>query len=187
MLIISFVHADNGEVVLPEFNTYPSSYNSSFPIDFSWLIERYDFDKIERYIDTCYGTYYKSCEKFLASKQREIAGKFGLSDIFVKPNIKRYEYTKIILSKSIWDDKLRLRYLAPLGDMGDFKLSVAFSPYRFMTVFAEGDVRGDGSIAIAVNKPLGRGNFRKTEKRTKQLLGKAKKLLSYSPSYNSYR
>jgi hypothetical protein len=154
------------------------SYNSHFPVDFGWLFQRYDFDRVEEYVDQYYGTYYKSCERFLTSKQRELAGKFGLSSIFVKPDLRTYENTKIVLTRGFWSNRVRLRYLAPMGDPGDFDVSIAVKPYRYTTFYARGDMDGKISIALAVNKPLGRG-FTKGDpaRRTKQLLVKAKKLI----------
>jgi hypothetical protein len=153
------------------------SYNSRFPIDFGWIFQRYDFDRVEEYVDQYYGTI-QGYERFLTSKQREIAGKFGLSSIFVKPDLRTYENTKIVLTRGVWSNRVRLRYLAPMGDLSDFDLSIAVKPYRYTTFYARGDMAGRISIALAVNKPLGRG-FTKGDpaQRTKQLLVKAKKLI----------
>ncbi len=154
------------------------SYNSRFPIDFGWISQRYDFDRVEEYVDQYYGTI-QGYERFLTSKQREIAGRFGLSNIFVKPDLRAYENTKIILTRGIWSNRVRLRYLAPMGDLSDFDLSIAVKPYRYTTFYAKGDMDGRISIALAVNKPLGRG-FTKGDpaRRTKQLLVNAKKLIN---------
>ncbi len=156
---------------------YLPSYNSRFPIDFGWIFQRYDFDRVEEYVDQYYGTI-QDYERFLTSKQREIAGKFGLSSIFVKPDLRTYENTKIVLTRGIWSNRVRLRYLAPMGDLSDFDVSIAVKPYRYTTFHASGNMDGEMSIALAVNKPLGRGFTRgDPARRTEQLLVKAKKLI----------
>lgn len=155
----------------------PPSYNSRFPIDFGWIFQRYDFDRVEEYVDQYYGTI-QGYEQFLTSKQREIAGKFGLSSIFVKPNLRTYENTKIVLTRGLWSNRVCLRYLAPMGDPSDFDVSIAVKPYRYTTFYARGDMDGKISIALAVSKPLGRGFTRgDSARRTEQLLVRAKKLI----------
>jgi hypothetical protein len=170
--------ADTDEINLYESNSYLPAYDSRFPIDFSWVVERYDFDRIEEYIDEYYGTYYKHWERYLTSKQRELAGKFGLSNIFFKPNLRCYENTKIVFTKSIWNDTLLLRYLAPVGDVRDFELFVVLRPHQAMTLIARGHIDGERSIAIVVKKSLG-SESRETDlaRRTKRLLGRAKRLV----------
>ncbi len=161
-----------------ELNSYshPAPESRSL-IDFRWIMERYDFDSVEEYIDEYYINYYKSWERYLTSKQREIAGKFGLSDIFFKPNFSRYENTKLVLSKRLWGNRLLLRYLAPVGDMGDFELFLALKPSPLITFVARGRVSGGGSVAIVINRPFGRSKNRNAELKTIRLLEKARQFL----------
>jgi hypothetical protein len=172
--------ADADEIRFYELSSRCPTHDSRFPIDFSWIIERYDFDWIEEHIDEYYGTYYKHWERYLSSKQRELAGKFGLSNIFVKPNFRRYEDTKVVFSKRLWSDRLRLRYLAPAGDIRDFELSIALKPHRFVTLITKGCMNGEESIVIVVNKPFGseRGN-KEAARQARRLLGKAKRLVKF--------
>ena len=170
--------ANAGSLSPYEFGGYPPTQSSGFPIDFGWITERYDFDRIEQYVDEYYATYYKHWERYLTSKQRELAGKFGLSDIFLKPNLKRYENTKIVFSKRLWDNRLSLRYLAPLGDVRSFWFSVALKPYRYTTFLASSHLNGESSIALVINRPFGNESGR-AELRAKRLLGQAKRLINH--------
>ena len=173
----SVLYADTDETIFYSLDSCSLTYNSHSAVSLSWIFERYDFDWIVEYVDQYYGNYYKNCERFLTGKQREIAGKFGLSNIFFKPDFRVYENTKIVLTKRLWHDRLRFRYLAPLGDVRNFDVSVAVKPYRFVTVSARGNINGETSIAIVVNKPLGRASkLGDTARRTKSLLGRAKQL-----------
>ena len=172
------VRADTGEISHYELNDHFPTYDSRFSIDFSWIVERYDFDRIEKYIDEYYGARYKYWEKYLTSKQRELASKFGLSNIHVKPNFRCYEDTKVVFSRRIWNDRLLVRYLAPAGDIRDFELLVALKPHRFATFIVKGHINGERSMAIVVKKPFGSesGN-RDAMRRARRLLGKARKLV----------
>lgn len=179
IFMASTLRADTDEVISYSSDSFSPSYNSRSPISLSWIFERYDFDWIESHIDQYYGNYYKTYERLLASKQRELAGKFGLSNIFLKPNFRTYAETKVIFTKRIWHNKLRFRYLAPVGDMRDFDLGISLKPYRFVTVFARGNMNGNVSIALVVNKPLGRtSRLEDTTSRTRKILVKAKRLVN---------
>lgn len=170
--------ADTDEIDLCELSSYPPTYDSRFPIDFGWIVDHYDFDWIEEYIDEYYESYYKHCERYLTSKQREIAGKFGLSNIVFKPDFRRYENTKVTFSKGIWGNRLLFRYLAPVGDLGDFELFVALKPHRFVTFIAKGRLNGEESIAIMVSRPFGsEKENRDMTRRTRRLLRRVKRLV----------
>jgi len=172
--------ADVDDVDLYELNICSPTYDSHFPIDFSWIVERYDFDWVEQYIDEYYGTYYKHWERYLNSKQRELAGRFGLTNIFVKPNFRRYENTKVVFSKRIWDDRLVIRYLAPVRDVWDFELLIAMKPHRFVTLITKGHMNGEESIAIVVNRPFGsESENRDAARQARRLLGEAKRLMKF--------
>jgi hypothetical protein len=135
-------------------NKFPT-FKSSFPIKLSWLTGDYDFDQIEEYIGGYYTNYYKSWERYLIDKQREFASTFGLTSVLFKPDFRQYENTKLILSKNIWDDKLAFRYVAPIGDMTEFDISIAFKPHRFVTFVGKGNLNGNGSALVLLNKPFG--------------------------------
>ncbi|MGQ9610582.1 MAG: hypothetical protein ACUVWN_14875, partial [bacterium] len=120
-----------------------------------WLIERYDFRQIESYVSEYYGTYYKYYERYLTIRQKEFACKLGLSDIFLQPNLRSYENTKLVFTKNVWDDRLTIRYLAPLRDMADFEFYVAFRPSRSVNLVVRSEYDGKNSIAAALNKPFG--------------------------------
>lgn len=170
--------ADTDEISLYEPSDRLPAYDSRFPVDFSWIVERYDFDWIERYIDEYYGTRYKHWERYLTSKQRELAGKFGLSSIRVKPNFRCYEDTKIALSRGVWNNRLLVRYLAPVGDIRDFELFIALRPHRFATFIARGHINGERSIAIVMKRPFGSESGNKDAmRRARRFLGKAKRLV----------
>ena len=171
---------DTDEVIGYSSDSFSPSYDSRSPISLSWIFERYDFNWIESHIDEYYGNYYKTYERLVTSKQREIAGKFGLSNIFFKPDFRTYEDTKVVFTRRLWDDKLRLRYFAPIGDMRNFDLDIALRPYRFVTVFARGHIHGERSVALVVNKPLGcTGKLGDATLRTRELLVKARRLIKY--------
>ena len=178
---MSLLRADTQEVNLCDLNSYFKdrfpTYDSRIPIKFDWFVERYDFGQIGKFIDEQCDTYHKYYG-YLTSKQRELAYKFGLSDIFLKPNFRRYEDTKVILSRSVWNDRLTVRYLAPIGDVTDFELFVAFRPYQFVRFVAKGHMNGESSIAAVVNRSFGSEREAKKDValRTKQLLKKAKLL-----------
>ncbi len=162
-----------------DLSAHLPAQESRFPIDFSWITNRYDFQRIEKYIDEYYGTYYKSWEKYVTSKQREIAGRVGLSDIFFKLNLKNYEDTKIVLSRRLWNDKLLFRYLAPVGDMRNFDLFVAVEPHRLARLVGRGSINGEVSVAIIVNRPFGSKRIdRSADRRTRKLLGQVRRMLN---------
>ncbi|MFC1712653.1 hypothetical protein ACFL6S_03230 [Candidatus Poribacteria bacterium] len=168
--------ADADETKPYKFEIYESSYESSLSADLNEIPQWYNFDRIEGYFDELYVGRYKNWENYLVGKQREVAGKFGLTDIFFRPNFRRYDNTKIALSKSIWRDRLLFRYLAPVGDVRDFDMSVAFRPYHFMTFIMRGQMSGEQQVALVVSQPLGRGNNTGETQRLKWLLGQAKRL-----------
>lgn len=173
------LRADTDETDSYDLSVHLPAQESHFPIDFSWITNRYDFQRIEKYIDEYYGTYYKSWEKYVTSKQREIAGRVGLSNIFFKLNLKNYEDTKIVLSRRLWNDKLLFRYLAPVGDMRDFDLFVAVEPHRLMKLIGRGSINGEKSVAIVVSKPLGSKRIdRSADRRTRKLLGQVRRMLN---------
>lgn len=179
MILITFITsslcADTDETSQCELDIFPVTSESRFPMDMTGLFEYYDLDRVEEYIDMYYGIYYKSWEKYLTGKQREFAGRFGLTNIFFKPNFKYYQESKVVLSRSVWSDRIIFRYMAPLGDVRDFEFSVSLKPYRFITLSGKQKINGDGGIAIAINKPFGRRvNRGRFEQRTKHFLGKLK-------------
>ena len=171
------VYAENPDLYLHK-QPFLSSYDSDLPIEPSWIIKQYDFDQIEEYIDEYYVSYYKYWENYIADKQKELAGKFFLSDIIVKPNLRRYENTKLVLSRRFWNDRILLRYLAPLGNMGDCELLVSFKPYRFTKIVASGHMNGEKSIVLVINKTFGsEDRNKKSDDRTRKVLNRAKKIL----------
>ncbi|MBD3182482.1 hypothetical protein GF312_09335 [Candidatus Poribacteria bacterium] len=173
----SSVFPQDNQIFIPEPEICPTDNNES-PLDLDWLVERYDLDWIEQHFDQYYGEYYKPCEDFINNKPREIAGKFGLSNIFVDPNFQRYEDTKLVLSRSFWDKKFVFKYYAPVGDLTKFSLSVSIKPYDSVSFIAKGDIDGDFSIAILANRPLGRLKKEPEElRRIKQYLNNAKGVL----------
>jgi hypothetical protein len=134
-----------------DLNRYFSKNDNGSSIKFNWIMERYSFGQ---YIQSRYGTYYKYYEEYL-NTQQEIAGKFGLTSIYVRPDFRQYDNTKLILVRNVWSDKLSLKYLAPLHDMGDFELMLAFRPNKSFNIILRSDIRGEGSIAIAITHPFG--------------------------------
>jgi len=134
-----------------DLNRYFSKNDTGFSIRFNWIMERYSFGQ---FIQNRYGTYYKYYEEYL-NTQQEIAGKFGLTSIYVRPDFRQYDNTKLILMRNVWSDKLSLKYLAPLHDMGDFELMLAFRPNKAFSIIIRSEIRGKGSIAIAITHPFG--------------------------------
>ena len=164
--------ADVNKTELYEANSYSPPYESRISIGFNWIFGRYDFDQIEEYVDEYYVARYKHWEKYLIGKQREFVGKFGLSDVFFRPDFRRYDNTKIALTRSVWSNKLIFRYLAPVGDVREFEISVALRPYQFMTFIVEGDVEGKAKAVIVLSGPLGRDkNKEYAVRRVRRLLG----------------
>lgn len=176
MLTASSALSETREIDLYQMRNGFSSHNfsthdSDFPIDFAWIIERYDFERAEKYIDEYYGTYHR----YLANTQQELASKFGLSDIFLKPNFKEYEDTKLVFTKKIWSDKLTLRYLAPVGDIRDFEFFVAFRPCSFLKFTVRSQINGESNISAALNWTFGGSNekdMKDSIKRTRKILAK---------------
>jgi hypothetical protein len=175
--IASSSRADTDE--LHKLNDFLPAYQPRFPVDLSWIIGHYEFDWIGN-IDEYYGTYYRYWERYLTDKQRKFAGKFGLSNIFFKPDFRDYENTKVVFSKSIQNDRLLLRYLAPVGDMGDFNLSLAVKPHQRVTFVAQGHMNGEKSIAMVIQKPLGSDSESiYADRRARKLFQRAKRLLKH--------
>ena len=164
--------ADIDEIDLYEVDVYPLPYESRPLIGFNW----YDFDRIEEYVDEYYVARYKNWEKYLIGKQREFVGRFGLSDVFFRPDFRRYENTKITLTKSVWSNRLIFRYLAPVGDVRNFEISVALKPYQFITFIVEGDINGDTRTVLVLSGPLGRdSNNEYAKRRVRRLLGQLRR------------
>lgn len=155
LYIPSNLYAESSK--LEEIGIYKYISNESLhdQMRFEWLMERYDFRQIENYISEYYGTYYRYYERYLTIRQKEFAYKLGLSDIFLQPNLRKYENTKLVFTKNVWDDKLTIRYLAPLRDMADFEFYVAFRPSRSVNLIVRSEFDGENSIAAALNKPFG--------------------------------
>ncbi len=171
------LRADTDENSLDELNDFLPSHEPSFAIDFGWLVGDYEFDWIGD-IDEYYGTYFRHWESYLTNKQKEFAGKFGLSNIFFKFDLEDYKNTKVVFSKSISNDRLLLRYLAPVDNMGDFDLSIAIKPHRRVTLIARGHMNGERSIAIVIKKSFGSEDTY-TDQRARRFLRRAKRLLGY--------
>ena len=131
------------------------TYDSDRPMLLSRIAERYDFDWIGEYFDEYYIGRYKYWEGYLTSKQREFAGKFGLSDIYFKPDFSRYDRTKIALTKKLWENKIDFRYLAPVGDLRDCEFSFALRPHKCVTFVMRCQMDGEQSLALVINRPLG--------------------------------
>ena len=124
--ITSSIRADSEIVDVFELGSSDPTYKLHLSLKSSWFFSDYDFDWIEEYIDEYYVGYYKNWERYLVSKQRELAGKFGLTNIIFKPDFREYADTKLVLSRALWNDVLTLRYIAPLGDVRNFDISIAF-------------------------------------------------------------
>ena len=176
--------ADVDEIGLYE-DAYPPSYESRISIGFNWIVGLYDFDRIEEYVDEYYVVRYKNWEKYLVGKQREFVGRFGLSDVFFRPDFRRYDNTKVALTKRVWSNRLIFRYLAPVGDVRDFELSVALRPHRFVTfivesniadIIEEGDVAAETRLVLVLSGPLGHDrNKEHARRRVKRLLGQLRR------------
>ncbi len=94
LYISSDLYAENHGLEEIKIYRRVSNENPQDQLRFEWLMERYDFRQIESYISEYYGTYYRYYERYLTIRQKEFAYKLGLSDIFLQPNLKRYENTK---------------------------------------------------------------------------------------------
>ena len=167
------------QIELYDLNSHIAQNDSHPTIKFGWLVERYDFNQIEGFIQNHYGTYYRYYEEY-TSKQQEIVGKFGLTNIYVRPNFKQYDSSKIIFIKNVLDNKLTLRYLAPLYDMSDFEIFMAFRPNQSLSLMIRSDIKGESSIAAAITFPLGcsktsksdnTGTTRNTRRILKKIIG----------------
>lgn len=147
----SYADEVSTQLVIYNLNDCFSKNDTRSSIKFNWILERYDFSQ---YIQNSYGTYYKYYEEYL-NTQQEIAGKFGLTSIYVRPNFRQYDSTKLILVRNVWSDKLSLKYLAPLHDMGDFEFMLAFRPNQSFSIIVRSDINGKGDVAIAITHPFG--------------------------------
>ena len=171
--------SDTDEGSLNDLDDFLPAREPRFPIDLGLFIGRYEFDWIED-IDGYYGTYFKYWEDYLTNEQKKFAGKFGLSNIYFKPDFRNYENTKVVLCKSIQNDWLLLRYLAPVGDMGDFGFSIALKPFRRMTLLAEGYASGERSIAAVFEGSFGcktEASYTDKDKRARKILERMERLL----------
>lgn len=150
--------------------------DSQSSIKLTWLAERYDFGQIEQYIEDQYGIYYRYYEEYFIDKQREVAGKFGLSSIYVRPSFKKYDNSKLVLTRNVWDNKLTIRYLAPLRDMVDFEIMMAFRPITSVSLIIKSELNGESSVAAAITRPLGKktedgDTLRFTKRALKKIVG----------------
>ena len=175
IFVTSSLCADTNKVNTYEPDAHFFAYKSPPPAGFDWAFQRYTFDRIEEYFDEYYLGRYKNWEKYLTGKQREFAGKFGLTNILLRPDFRCYENTKISLSKNVWSNRLLFRCLAPVGDVRNFDLLVALKPYQYMTFFMKGQINGEKRVALVINHPIGHGRNSKETQRIKRLLGRAKK------------
>jgi hypothetical protein len=153
----SFLYAEENSISQVEFydlNSHISKNDSHPTVKFGWLVERYDFGQIEGFIQSHYGTYFGYYEEY-ANKQQEIANKFGLTNIYIRPNFRQYDNSKIVFMKNILDNKLSLRYLAPFYDMLNFEVFMAFRPNQSLSFVVRSDIRGQSSISAAITRPLG--------------------------------
>ncbi len=173
VFITSSIRADSEIVDVFEPGSSDPTYRF---LKSSWFFGDYDFDWIEEYIDEYYAGYYKTWERYLVSKQRELAGKFGLTNIIFKPDFREYADTKLVLSRALWNDLLTFRYIAPLGDIRNFDISIAFRPHRFISFIGRGSVNGDGSALVVISKPLGAGSSKSSHQKTGRLLKELGKL-----------
>jgi len=143
------------QIELYDLNKHITKDDSRPAIKFGWLFEKYDFNQIEGFFQTRYGEYYRYYERYLNDKQQEIANKFGLTSIYIRPNFKKYDNSKLIFTKSILNDRLTLRYLAPFYDISDFEILMAFRPNKSLNLIMRSEINGESSIAVAVTYPLG--------------------------------
>ena len=149
------VHASSQIGNLDGNNVSPDEQKPELPVKVSWVLEQYDLDWIEEHIDEYYANYYKSYERYLGMKQREIAGKFGLSNILVRPNFRQYEKTKMVLSRKIWGDRIVLRYIAPVGDLTDYSFSLVVKPYHHLTCATSANRKGEVSLVVLYQRAIG--------------------------------
>ncbi|MGB9597699.1 MAG: hypothetical protein ACPL7B_15555 [Candidatus Poribacteria bacterium] len=155
---LSFIYADEtsiSQMELYDLNSHINKNDSRPAVKFGWLFEKYDFDQIEGFFQNRYGEYYRYYERYINDKQQEIANKFGLTSIYIRPNFRKYDDSKLIFTKSILNDRLTLRYLAPFYDISDFEILMAFRPNKSLNLIVRSEVNGESSIAIAVTYPLG--------------------------------
>lgn len=148
----SFANGLDAELYSYDLNDYVSkSDTSSSSIRFSWLIERYNFNQ---YIQDRYGIYYQYYREYLDTQQ-EIAGKFGLTSIYLRPDFRQYDNSRLVLIRNLWNDRLSFRYLAPLHDMSDCEFMLAFRPNQSFSIVVRSKTDGEGSVAIAITRPFG--------------------------------
>jgi len=167
------------QIELYDLNDYFIKDDFRPAIKFGWLVEKYNFDQIEEFIEDHYGTYYKYYERYLTDKQREIAGKFGLTSIYVRPNFRKYDSSKLIFSKNVLNDRITLRYLAPFYDISDFEILMAFRPNKTLNLIIRSEINGGSSIAAAITYPLGSrtakpensGSMRNTKRFLRKIIG----------------
>lgn len=155
---LSIIYADEtsiSQMELYDLNNYINKDDSRPSVRFGWLFEKYDFNQLEGFFQNRYGEYYRYYERYINNKQQEIANKFGLTSIYIRPNFKKYDDSKLIFTKSILNDRLTFRYLAPFYDISDFEILMAFRPNKSLNLIVKSDINGDSSIAIAVTHPLG--------------------------------
>jgi hypothetical protein len=181
LIVIAFItfvfsqsYADDStikQIDLYDLNSYFSKADTHSNIRFNWIVDRYDFNQIEEYIQNRYGDYYKYYEEYLYT-QRKIAGKFGLTSIYVRPNLKQYDNSELILSKNVWDNKLNIRYLAPFHDMVDFEIMMAFRPTHSFNLIIRSGINGESSIAIAITHSFGNRVEKDTMRNTKRILSR---------------
>lgn len=161
-----------------ESDPYPAVYEDRLPIVLSWLVDRYDSDRIEEYVDEYYLGRYKYWESYLVGKQKEFAERFGLSDIFFRPDFRCYDKTKIALTRRLWSNRLRLRYIAPVGNLRDCELSLELKPYKFATFIMRSQLNGESRVALVINRPLGRDkSSENSTRKLRKLLGRARKIV----------
>ena len=180
IIISSSLYATDGAInnlSIQDLDQRFADAKSHDQIRFEWLLERYDLHQIEEYVQDYYGTYFGYYERYLTIRQKEFACKLGLSDIFLQPNLRKYENTKLVFTKNIWKDRLMIRYLAPLRDMSDFELLVSFKPSKTVKLIMKSEINGESSIAAAISRPFGTSveNTRKNS-RTSKFLKKITKL-----------
>lgn len=181
LILFALSHSYADECSVDDINLYDlkrcfSEDDAHSSINMSWLIERYELSHIEAYIEDQYGTYYKYYEQYFVDKQREIAGKFGLSGIYVRPSFKKYDHSKLILTRNVWEDRLTLRYLAPFRDMTDFEVMLTFRPIQSISFVIKSEINGESSIAAAITRPLGKKTedgdaLRFTKRALKKIVG----------------
>ncbi len=155
---LSVIYANEtsiSQMELYDLNSYINKDDSRPTVKFGWLFEKYDFNQIEGFFQSRYGEYYRYYERYINDKQREIANKFGLTNIYVRPNFKKYDDSKLIFTKSVLNDRLTLRYLAPFYDISDFEILMAFRPNNSLNLIVRSDINGESSIAVAISHPIG--------------------------------